>query len=573
VSDRRQGHVPWSTALRRSAPILGAGVLLSIAAAWHSVFLYLPTFNTPHTALEGVPHPLSTVPPTPGLSRHLALVVVDGLSFDAAHALPELAPLRRAGVFRPLHAEFPTYTSPALISFVTGVPPRDSGIRLNGNLDRGVPGLDSITGLATAAGVAVDIRSREWEPFPTLMHLPPKADLHIGRVGAFTELVTRRLPGSATLPPLEGDTPARKLTLFYIGEVDETAHAHGTLGPEHRDAAELAGSLVGHIARTLDLEQDALIIVSDHGHIPRGGHGGDEPDARAAFLLAAGAPIRKGVELGERPVRDVASTLALLAGLPTPGANLGRPMLDLLALGDRETAYLLAGPFDQSARFLCRLEPAAECAAIDALVDRLRHADPAARDEAEALAKRLGAAREHALAKRARDAARTRLAVAAALLVALAAAIAVVLRRSATRLTGSLATSLTRALDPASLALPVVNLAAYGSTLHLVFGYLPTFSTMKSGPGFGLDAIPSGLVAVGVSAFFIHRARPGHLAPWLMLALTAVPFALLAAWVGADPTHPPPPVEGILVFELAPIIVCASVGAAIAALRRARRPT
>jgi hypothetical protein len=565
VGDPPSGRIPWSLALRRAAPVLGAGALLSALSAWHAIFLYLPAYNTPHTALEGVPHPLSPVPPTPGLARRLALVIVDGLSFDAARALPELAPLRRAGVFRPLYAEFPTYTAPALTSFVTGVPPRDSGIRLNGNLDRGVPDLDSIPALAAAAGTQVELRSREWEPFPTLMHPAKDADLRIGRVGAFTELTTRRLPGAPALAPFDGKSPARALTLFYIGEVDETAHAHGTLGAEYRDATHLAGSLVARFAETLDLEQDTLVVVSDHGHIPRGGHGGDEPDAHAAFLLAAGGLMRKGVEIGERPGRDLASTLAVVAGLPSPGSNLGAPMLDLFSFGDREASYFLAGPFSQAAHFLCRLAPAPECAGVDPLVERLRKADPTAWEEAEALQKTLGEARDRALTTRARAAAEKRLALTAALLLATAAAAFFFFRK---RL-GALAQQ--RRLDLAALALPAINLAAYLGMLHFVFGYLPTFSTMKSGPGFGLDAVPSGAVAVALTGLFAHRARPGRLGPWILLLATSVPIVLLAAWVGWDAAQLAPPIEGILVFELAPIVVSAAGGAALAALLTARR--
>ncbi len=558
-------RVPWSAALRRAAPIVGAGAVLSACTAWHAVFVYLPSYNTPHTPLEGVSLAPSPLPPTPGLCRRLAVVIVDGLSFDAARALPELAPLRRAGVFRPLHAEFPTYTAPALTTFVTGVPPRESGIRLNGNLDRGVPDLDSIPALAAAAGAQVELRSREWEPFPTLMHPAPGADLRIGRVTAFTELAVRRLPGAPALPPFDGKSPARALTLFYIGEVDETAHHHGTLGPDYRDAAQLAGTLVARVAETLDLEQDTLIVLSDHGHIPRGGHGGDEPEAHAAFLLAAGGLMRKGVEIGERPARDVAATLAVIAGLPTPGQNLGRPMLDLFSFGDREAAYFLAGPFSQAAHLLCRLTPSPSCAAVDPLVERLRKADPTAWEEAEALQQTLASARDRALADQARAAAVKRLGITTASILGAAIAALLLLRRRP----GGLA--LHRHLDLATLALPVVNLAAYVAVLHFVFGYLPTFSTMKSGPGFGLDAIRAGAVAIAATALFARFTRPGRLGPWFLLLATALPLALLDAWVGWDPAQLAPPVEGILVFELAPIIVSATAAAALAALLPARR--
>ena len=59
MGDPPSGRIPWSLALRRAAPVLAAGAALSALSAWHAIFLYLPAYNTPHTALEGVPHPLA----------------------------------------------------------------------------------------------------------------------------------------------------------------------------------------------------------------------------------------------------------------------------------------------------------------------------------------------------------------------------------------------------------------------------------------------------------------------------------------------------------------------------------
>ncbi|MFO0757091.1 MAG: hypothetical protein U0359_11415 [Byssovorax sp.] len=336
--------------------------------------------------------------------------------------------------------------------------------------------------------------------------------------------------------------------------MDETAHVHGTLGPEHREAAERAGSLVARVAATLDPEQDTLLVLSDHGHVPRGGHGGDEPETHAAFLLASGGLARRGVELGERPAHDVASTLAVLAGLPSPGGNLGTPMLDMLSLDDRVAARLLAGPFDQAAHLLCRLSPSPRCAAIDAIVERLSRADASAAAEAETLAREIEAARDRALAGDARSAALRRLSL-TLLLIALAA--------------GALAVHKRRApgppLDLPALALPLVNAGVYAAVLGLAFGYRPSFSTMHAGPRFGLDAAPAALAAVVALALAAALLRPGRLAPWVLLAGTAIPFAVLAAWVGADPAVLPSPTAGILVFLLAPAVVSAAAGAVLLA--------
>jgi hypothetical protein len=546
-------------------PIVVAAAIVAAATIGHSLGLYLPAFNTPHTALEGVPHPPSAVPPTPGLTRRLAVMLIDGLDFDVARALPAFASLRREGVLRPLRAAFPTYTSPAVVAMVTGLSPRESGIRLNGGLERGPQGTDRVTTEAGLAGVAVELWAREWQPLVPLLAPPPSAAIHFGRVEFLADVIAARLPGAARLAPIDGRSPARALSFVYVGEVDEVAHYHGTRSPEYREAVALAGSLVDRYAATLDFDQDTLLVLSDHGHRPEGGHGGMEPEAQRAFLLARGPLLRHGVELAERPLRDVASTLSVLVGVPVPSSNLGLPMLDLLAFGDPETSMLLAAPFDQASRLLCSLPPAAEasrCAEAAPLVTRLRQADPAAWTEAEALLGALTLAREQRLTAQGDDAALRRLGIAAALL-ALGAAVA----RLATRKRPLRATGLA---DPASWALPFVHLGVYSAALG-AFDYRLTFSTMKPGPSFMGEATVASVAAIVAVAIAAHALRPARLAPWILLAALALPGAALAAFVGWDPARLPPPLAGIVVFELAPAVVAAAIAAVVVAALGARR--
>jgi hypothetical protein len=84
--------------------------------------------------------------------------------------------------------------------------------------------------------------------------------------------------------------------------------------------------------------------------------------------------------------------------------------------------------------------------------------------------------------------------------------------------------------------------------------------------------VPAGTLAVIAVALLSRIGRPGRLGPWFLLAATAVPYALLAAWVGADPMTPPPPVTGAVLFLVAPAVLSAAVGAIVMALIGARWP-
>jgi len=123
----------------------------------------------------------------------------------------------------------------------------------------------------------------------------------------------------------------------------------------------------------------------------------------------------------------------------------------------------------------------------------------------------------------------------------------------------------------AAWALPFVNAGIYAGLLYAK-GYEATFSTMKAAPFFIQDAIPPVLAAVAAVVAVSLLRRPGRAAPWILMAATVTPWSLLVAWVGWDPAVLPPPVLGILVFELGPCVISAALGAAALSLIEARWP-
>ncbi len=549
---------------RAIAPVGLAGAALSAIVTVYSVDVYLPSLNTPHTPLEQVTRAPSAAPLGPGLARRLAVVFVDGLSFDAAKGLAELLPLRRAGVFRSLAVDFPSFTSPSLVSLMTGVPPRDSGTRRNGDRN-GVKGLDTALAEADAAGVRVTVFARGDRDFAAVVAPPEHATVRVGPA-AFAVDASRRLFDGADLPSFDGKSPARAFDLVAFSDVDEAGHLHGGASAEYRDEAAEAARFVARYAATLDLREDALVVVSDHGHLPEGGHGGDEREVRRAVFLGVGAIFRRGVELGERPMRDVASTLAVLAGVRAPSSSLGLPMLDALDLGDRETSYLMANPFDESAGLLCRLRPDPACDGVAPLVARLEAPEGAAWEEAAALHATLFAARERAIDAQRPRAGRVRLAIASGLaLIATGLGLLRLRRRARSDASIRPLAELARSLLCAA-ALAGVYVACLTAK-----GYRPTFSHLMPIPIFAADATPSGLAAVVAAALCARLVRPGAAAPWVVLAAITTPFALLAAWVGYDAATVPPNVAGVLVFLLGPLIPTAAVGALVlAGMTRAR---
>lgn len=83
--------------------------------------------------------------------------------------------------------------------------------------------------------------------------------------------------------------------VYFVGP-DAVAHELGT-GPEYVHAIEATDARMGRIlaairARaTAATEEWTVVVVTDHGHRDEGGHGGDSPEERTAWIAASGPTV------------------------------------------------------------------------------------------------------------------------------------------------------------------------------------------------------------------------------------------------------------------------------------------
>src|SRR5580765_6986850 len=103
-------------------------------------------------------------PRTPRLAGRVVLVIVDGLGADESH-LAFLDELRRRGVDAVARVPYPTISRPNYVTILTGVPPRDSGVRAN-RVTAPVA-LDTVMDRVRAAGLRVATAS-DFGMIPTL---------------------------------------------------------------------------------------------------------------------------------------------------------------------------------------------------------------------------------------------------------------------------------------------------------------------------------------------------------------------------------------------------------------------
>lgn len=87
---------------------------------------------------------------------------------------------------------------------------------------------------------------------------------------------------------------APRLSFVYLGAVDINGHVGGVDGAYHasvRAADERVGRLVA-AARSRASENWTIVVVTDHGHVDSGGHGGREAEVITAWAAVAGSGAR-----------------------------------------------------------------------------------------------------------------------------------------------------------------------------------------------------------------------------------------------------------------------------------------
>lgn len=302
-----QGRAPGSLE-RRVVAICAGAFVLAAAASWPVTSALFDTANQAPSALAALrdaADPRPATRPPPGATRSLAVLLLDGLRLDEARRLPALRSLETRAAFAVDRVPLPALSRPFYHTLLTGVPQAGSGVRTNRYA--GPARFDSLADRVRGAGgsVAVVADRIDWL---ARMHAGPRDFTHVGLPG-FVGALDRALDRAATAVP--------GLVLVQFTGVDHTAHQSGTRAPAHRRALRDAGALLARLDRDTASRGMALAVLSDHGHIGVGGHGGPERVVRRVpFVLRAG-----GLAPGRRPLLVAPALAPILAhamGVPPP---------------------------------------------------------------------------------------------------------------------------------------------------------------------------------------------------------------------------------------------------------------
>jgi hypothetical protein len=315
--------------MKKSAPIF-IGVLICIVVMGVSYFWATGLMDSAYAYRS----PLHNSPPLPGdalgnpNTRSVVIVLIDGLRYDTSlnsNVMPFLNLLRSEGASALMHSRPPSYSEPGYTVLLTGAwADLNDGPTLN--LDYAdIPTFtqDNIYSAAHRAGLLTAVAGLNW--FEKLI---PQQAVSVNLYIAGGDQVADRQVTDAALPWLQDGQ--YQLVLIHLDQVDYAGHYEGgPIDPRWDAAATRADELLKEIAMAMDLRLDTLLVISDHGQIDRGGHGGQDPIVLLEPFVMAGKGVIPG-KYGDIQMVDVAPTVAAILGTNIPSTNQGHPQIAML---------------------------------------------------------------------------------------------------------------------------------------------------------------------------------------------------------------------------------------------------
>ncbi|HLS15462.1 MAG TPA: alkaline phosphatase family protein [Beutenbergiaceae bacterium] len=241
-------------------------------------------------------------------AEHLLVVGFDGVRYDtlqAAHT-PVLDDLSARGVLLPVQVDRrnPTISGPVWSTVATGVNADRHGVLGNGDRPRQREQFADFLQVLRQQRPGVDtFVAASWPPIvarqgPGPIFAQPGWQPGIDREADEDVPAASRRADDAVLAYAVEQLRTREATaaFVYFGEVDEYGHWRGT-GEGYTTSIERCDQRLGELLATIDArparaqEEWTVVVVTDHGHVDGGGHGGESELERTAWIAAAGPGV------------------------------------------------------------------------------------------------------------------------------------------------------------------------------------------------------------------------------------------------------------------------------------------
>ena len=302
---------------------IGAVVIVAVLAAFAYVapgirrhfIVDVTKWDTSPTEPVELPQGIGVgLPPAP----RTRVVLIDGLSASTAHTLGTWSTLCDAGLDLDVDIGFPTVSLPVQVSLWTGLTQQQTGIVFRSDRPLETPLADSIPGkvpgsIAIAENHGYIARSLKWSTVQ-----PGAAPDKPARDADAEAWKTQWEP--AALAATSSDA---RLVFVHILRVDSAGHKKGRDSDAYRNAAAEADAILG---RLYAAAPDARwFLLSDHGHLDDGGHGGEEHEIRIVehCVIGPGVEAKRG---GPVHLVDMSLLIANSVGVELDKRSRARPL-------------------------------------------------------------------------------------------------------------------------------------------------------------------------------------------------------------------------------------------------------
>jgi len=229
---------------------------------------------------------------------HVLVIGVDGTRFDALG--PDATPaIWAADVLTPITIDeaTPTWSGPCWANIATGVPVALHNVTGNDLTGHRLESHPDFLTVATREGFSTLLAVAGWPPLATTEDGGPLFALASRR--EFVEASERHgmeawdvadeTVTNLAASIIEADGP--RVSFVYLGAVDIAGHLIGA-GADYPAAVRAANRRVARLVAAVRGRPDAqdwtIVVVTDHGHLDGGGHGGREPEVVTAWAAVSG---------------------------------------------------------------------------------------------------------------------------------------------------------------------------------------------------------------------------------------------------------------------------------------------
>ncbi|WP_433575482.1 alkaline phosphatase family protein [Nocardia brasiliensis] len=270
----------------------------------------------------------------------VVVIGLDGLMFDKVQQVkaPNLLRLSAEGLLsRSSIAPHITISGPSWASVLTGVWDRKHGIEDNNFTAAPFAAYPTVFTQLERADPARKTQSiATWDQIATMTGSgDPRADVVVSTPPVPDDPDEAKTDAATTTAVVTAVTKFAPDFLFtHLDQVDHAGHQDGGASDEYLDAVRRIDAQVGRIAAAVDARAQAnpgerwtILVTADHGHTPKGGHGGQSADETTNFVIARGPDFAAGSTTSRFTLVDITPTVVDLLGVAASPDFDGRSMI------------------------------------------------------------------------------------------------------------------------------------------------------------------------------------------------------------------------------------------------------